>query len=177
MFITDFFGFFSLSALVMWGFLMAFFFNVFVFSLGTKRNTTLLVSSFILFISYSSSDYFLTWFSIYKITYLDWALYDLVTLIALAIIYKLIRKTTPSFLYLILGLTINMNLLFLMHVDVFINKNVHPWFFWDVYTFGVTCIDFIMIVALIVDRDFLGIHILKNKLFGQHGINSEKNSS
>ncbi|WP_350309905.1 hypothetical protein [Pseudoalteromonas sp. SCSIO 43095] len=70
-----------------------------------------------------------------------------------------------------------MNLLFLMHIDVFINKNVHPWFFWDVYTFGVTCIDFIMIVALIVDRDFLGIHILKNKLFGQHGINSEKNSS
>mgnify|MGYP001239394597 CR=1 FL=1 len=177
MFLTEFFGFFSLSALVMWGFLMAFFFNVFVFSIGVKRNTTLLASSFILFISYSSSDYFLTWLSIYEITYLDWALYDLVTLIALAITYKLVKKTTPSFLYLIFGLTINMNLLFFMYVDVFMKNNNTPWFFWDVYTFGVTCIDFIMIVALIVDRDFLGIHILKNKLFGQPDTNSENNFS
>ncbi|GAA71602.1 hypothetical protein P20439_1678 [Pseudoalteromonas sp. BSi20439] len=97
MFLTEFFGFFSLSALVMWGFLMAFFFNVFVFSIGVKRNTTLLASSFILFISYSSSDYFLTWLSIYEITYLDWALYDLVTLIALAITYKLIKKLHHHF--------------------------------------------------------------------------------
>lgn len=177
MFLTEFFGFFSLSALVMWGFLMAFFFNLFVYSLGVKRNTTLLLSSFILFISYSSSDYFLTWLSIYKITYLDWALYDLATLIALAIAYKLIKKTTPSFFYLVFGLSINMNLLFFMYVDVFINNNNTPWFFWDIYTFGVTSIDFVMIVALIVDRDFLGIHKLKNKIFGQSNINTENHFS
>ncbi|GAA78740.1 hypothetical protein P20495_1234 [Pseudoalteromonas sp. BSi20495] len=37
------------------------------------------------------------------------------------------------------------------------------WFFWDVYTYAVNLMDLIMIVALIVDRDFLGLHKLKNK--------------
>ena len=164
MFLAEFFGYFSLSAFAMWAFLMAFFFNIFVFSLGVKRNTTLLLSSFILFVSYSSSDYFLTWFSIYKITYLDWALYDLFTIIALFLAYRFISKTTPSFIYLIAGLTFNMLLLIAMHVDVFMYKNTQYWLLWDVYTFGINVVDFIMIVVLIVDRDFLGLHTLKNKL-------------
>nr|WP_257025490.1 hypothetical protein [Pseudoalteromonas sp. MIP2626] len=164
MFITEFFGFFSLSALVMWGFLMAFFFNLFVYSLEVKRNTTLLLSSLIMVVSYSSSDYFLTWLSIYNITYLDWALYDFATLISLCLAYNFIKIATPSFLYLVCGLFINMVLLLIMHIDVFINKNDHPWFFWDIYTFGVTTIDFLMIISLIVDRDFLGLYKLKHKI-------------
>jgi len=35
---------------------------------------------------------------------------------------------------------------------------------WEVYTFGVNIIDFLMVIALIVDRDFLGLHTLKSKL-------------
>jgi len=162
MFLTEFFGFFSLSALIMWGFLMAFFFNLFVYSLDVKRNTTLLLSSLIMVVSYSSSDYFLTWLSIYNITYLDWALYDFSTLIFLFVTYQSIKKTTPSFLYLICGLLVNMSLLLAMHIDVFIYNNQEYWLLWSIYTFGVNLIDLIMIVALIVDRDFLGLHKLKN---------------
>ncbi|KAA1152821.1 hypothetical protein EU510_11770 [Pseudoalteromonas sp. FUC4] len=50
-----------------------------------------------------------------------------------------------------------------MYLDVFIYNNQKPWFFWDIYTFSVTANDLLMVVALIVDRDFLGLHKLKNK--------------
>ncbi|MDN3381858.1 hypothetical protein QL995_04070 [Pseudoalteromonas sp. APC 3358] len=165
MFLTDFFGLFSLSALVTWGFLMAFFFNIFVFFLGIKKRTTLLFSSFIMVVSYSATDYFYTWLSYYNTTYLDWAIHDIATIFFLAVIYKIKKITSASFLYLLVGLSINMTLALLMYWDIFINRNIEPWFFWDIYTFGVTAIDLTMIVALIVDRDFLGLHKLKNKTF------------
>ncbi|MDN3467039.1 hypothetical protein QL984_17940, partial [Pseudoalteromonas sp. APC 3495] len=94
MILTELFGLFSLSAFTMWGFLMTFFFNVFVYSLDVKRGTTLLLSSFIMMVSYTLSDYFYTWLSMKDSIYLDWAMYDIVTIIALACIYKIIKKTT-----------------------------------------------------------------------------------
>lgn len=164
MFLTELFGLFSLSAFTMWGFLMTFFFNVFVYSLDVKRGTTLLLSSFIMMVSYTLSDYFYTWLSMRDSIYLDWALYDISTITALICIYKVIRKTTPSFLYLIIGLSINSILFFCMYLDIYIFGNIEPWYFWDVYTYLVNLIDFVMIVALIVDKDFLGLHKVKNKV-------------
>ncbi|KPZ58631.1 hypothetical protein AN391_01618 [Pseudoalteromonas sp. P1-13-1a] len=166
MFLTDFFGYFSLSALNFWAFSMAFLFNLFVYSLGVKRETTLLISSFIMMVSYGVSDYSLTWISINELTYLDWALYDAITIALLLTTYKIIKKVTISFAYLITGLSINMCLLLAMHLDVFIFNNRDTWLLWDIYGFAVSIIDILMIVALIVDRDFLGLHRLKNKLFG-----------
>jgi len=163
MFLTEFFGYFSLSALVTWAFLMAFFFNLFVYSLGVKRETTLLFSSFIMMASYTATDYFFTWISYYNTTYLDWALHDFITILSLLIALKIFSKTTASFLYLIFGLSMNMILAAFMYLDVFIYNNQKPWFFWDIYTFSVTANDLLMVVALIVDRDFLVLHKLKNK--------------
>ena len=164
MILTELFGLFSLSAFTMWGFLMTFFFNVFVYSLDVKRGTTLLLSSFIMMVSYTLSDYFYTWLSMKDSIYLDWAMYDIVTIIALACIYKIIKKTTPSFIYLIIGLSINSILFLCMYLDIYILKNKEPWFLWDAYTYTVNLVDFIMIVVLIVDRDFLGLHKFKNKI-------------
>ncbi|WP_350634716.1 hypothetical protein [Pseudoalteromonas sp. GW168-MNA-CIBAN-0100] len=164
MILTELFGLFSLSAFTMWGFLMTFFFNVFVYSLDVKRGTTLLLSSFIMMISYTLSDYFYTWLSIKNSIYLDWALYDISTILALICIYKITEKTTPSFLYLIGGLSINSIFFFCMYLDMYIFGNMERWFFWDVYTYAVNLMDLMMIVALIVDRDFLGLHKLKNKI-------------
>lgn len=164
MFLTEFFGFFSLSAFAMWGFLMAFFFNLFVYSLDIKRDSTLLLSSFIMMISYTASDYFLTWISVRTSDYFDWALYDLATVATLMLAYLLLKKTSSSFLYLILGLSINTLFFLAMYLDVFIFGNQKPWLLWDIYTYTVNIIDLIMIVALIVDRDFLFLHSLKNKI-------------
>ena len=164
MILTELFGLFSLSAFTMWAFLMTFFFNVFVYSLGIKKGTTLLLSSFIMMISYTLSDYFYTWLSMRDSIYLDWALYDVITITALACIYRIFGKTTPSFLYLIVGLTVNSTFFFSMYLDIYIFENKKAWFLWDAYTYTVNLIDFIMIVVLIIDRDFLGLHKLKSKL-------------
>ena len=163
MLLTEFFGLFSLSAFLMWGFLMAFLFNVFVYTLDVKRKTTLLLSSFIMMVSYTLSDLVFTWLSIKNSIYLDWAIYDIVTILALIFAHKAIRITTPSFLYLVTGLSINSTFFFCMYLDIYILKNKEPWLFWEVYTYTVNFIDLVMIVVLIIDRDFLGLHKLKNK--------------
>ena len=112
--------------------------------------------------SYTLSDYFFTWLSLKNSLYLNFALYDVATITALIIVYKLVKKTTPSFLYLVLGLSINTIFFLLMHVDNEIYKNREYWWFWEVYMYTVNLIDITMIVALIVDRDILGLHKLKN---------------
>lgn len=162
MYLTELFGLFSLSAFIVWGFLMAFFLNIFVYSLGVKRNTTLLLSSFVMLISYSASDYFFSLLSYYSVSYLDWALYDFVTILILGILFYKIRKTTVSFYYLVIGLTVNALSFIIMYIDTTIMGNVEPWLLWDLYSFSVNIVDFIMIVALIVDRDILGLIKLKN---------------
>ena len=164
MFLHNLFGSFSLSAFFMWGFLMAFFFNVFIYAIGLKKGTTLLFSSFVMMCSYTLSDYFFTWLSLKNSLYLNFALYDVATITALIIVYKFVKKTTPSFLYLVLGLSINTIFFLLMHVDNEIYKNREYWWFWEVYMYTVNSIDIIMIVALIVDRDILGLHKLKNAI-------------
>ncbi|MBE0351942.1 hypothetical protein [Pseudoalteromonas lipolytica] len=172
MFLTELFGVFSLSAFVVWGMLMAFFFNVFVYTLGVKRKTTLLLSSFIMATSYMAGDFLFTWLSPVPATYLDWALYDVVTIVFLVSSYFVFKKTTPSFLYLIVGLSINTTLFLLMYLDLFIYGNTQPWFFWDIYSFGVNIVDLSMIVALIVDRDFLGLN--KFKTFIHNSLKTHK---
>ena len=176
MFITEFFGFFSLSAFASWGFLMAFFFNAFVFTLGIKRNTTLLLSSFIMMLSYTISNYFFTWLSVENSVYLDWALYDYATIAVLVLAFYIFKKTTPSFLYIITGLILNSIFSLSMYLDIYINENRDAWFLWDLYAFSVNIIDLIMIVVLIVDRDFLGLNKLKNKFFKGSNIQPENNS-
>jgi len=115
-------------------------------------------------VSYTISDYFFTWLSIKVKIYLDWAIYDIMTITALLSVFFIIKKTTPSFLYLIIGLTINSIFFLLMYIDMYINNNQDHWILWDLYIYTVNSIDLIMIIALIVDRDFLGLHTLKNKL-------------
>ncbi|MBQ4833987.1 hypothetical protein J8L70_12100 [Pseudoalteromonas sp. MMG010] len=165
MLLTELFGFFSLSALSMWGFLMAFFFNAFVFVIGVNRNTTLLLSSFIMMISYSISDYFFNWLSIYNTTYLDWVVYDIATIAFLLFSLYFIKNKTPSFNYLLIGLSINAILAVFMFIDTSILLNNQPWFFWNVYTFSVLIVDLLMIAALIIDKDFL--HLKKIRLIGK----------
>jgi len=168
MFLTDLFGVFSLSAFSVWGLLMAFLFNLFVYFIDIKRHTTLLLSSFILLASYSLSDYFFSWLNFEASTYLDWAIQDYVTIFFLGLLYLKVRHTTPSFSYLIVGLLINSLLYLLMYYDIYIEGNRKPWVLWDIYSFGINIVDFTMIVALIIDRDILGlnklIHLIKRQI-------------
>ncbi|MBE0457502.1 hypothetical protein NDQ71_08715 [Pseudoalteromonas sp. KG3] len=162
MYLTEHFGL-SLGALVVWGFMMAFFFNLFLWFADLKRDKVLLITSFVTFISYFVSDHLFTWFENSGI-YLQWALYDIATLsliLAGAFIVKASLKS-PAFVYVVIGLLANTFLFFFMYYDLHIIENTNPWILWDIYSFGVNIVDFTMIVALIVDRDILGLIKLKN---------------
>ena len=128
-------------------------------------------------LSYTISNYYFTWLSVENSVYLDWALYDYATVSVLTLLYLFVKKTTPSFLYLITGLMLNSLFSLSIYVDVYVNENKEPWVLWDIYSFSVNIIDLIMIVVLIVDRDLLGLHKLKNKLFGPTHHNLENNVS
>jgi hypothetical protein len=91
-------------------------------------------------------------------------LYDIATISALILVYKIVKKTTPSFLYLVLGLSINTIFFLLMYIDGSTFGNNQHWWFREVFIYTVNLIDITMIVALIVDRDILGLHKLKNAI-------------
>ena len=161
MYLTEHFGL-SLGALVIWGFMMAFFFNIFVYLATPKKNAILLASSCIIFLSYFTSDYFFSWFSTTE-TYFHWAMWDIITLFFLGLLWKFVKSPIPpSFIYVCTGLMVNSCLFLLIYNDIYIQYNKEPWILWDIYSFGVNIIDFTMIVALIVDRDILGFIKLKH---------------
>ncbi|XQF93269.1 hypothetical protein ACOBV9_04310 [Pseudoalteromonas espejiana] len=95
---------------------------------------------------------------------MDWVIYDLVTIFALISCFLVIKKSSPSFIYLMAGLLLNMLLAFSMYLDVNVFKNQETVVPVGAYSFIVFSSDLLMVVALIVDRDFLGLHKLKYKL-------------
>jgi hypothetical protein len=90
--------------------------------------------------------------------YLFWALIDVGTL-SIIIIAHLFLKEMPhrATIYVFLGLTFNSFLLFGMYIDIWIMGNKSPWWFWGLYTYGINVVDYMMIIALITGKDFLGL--------------------
>ncbi|MGO2373198.1 MAG: hypothetical protein ACTH5C_12670 [Pseudoalteromonas prydzensis] len=162
MYLTEHFGL-SLGALVIWGFMMAFFFNIFLYFATPKKSACLLFTSFIMFASYFSSDSFFSWFSTTE-TYLHWALWDIATFVIILcfVLFNKPMHKPPAYYYVAIGLILNSILFLLIYYDIYIKYNKDPWLLWDIYSFGVNIVDFTMIVALIVDRDILGLIKLKN---------------
>lgn len=147
----------SLSAMVVWGFLMALLFNILMNLTKQKKDNLLLFSSFVMFCSYFTSDHFYELF-FQASTYLTWFVYDVVTLLVIFIFsYKFTNKISAGVIYTYIGLSINSLLFLAMYFDRFIFKNDVRWVLWDLYSAGVNIIDFIMIIGLIVNKDYLGI--------------------
>ena len=147
----------SLAALVVWGFLMVFLFNLLMRFTSDKKDNLLLFSSFIMFLSYFTSDDLFNLFALPEI-YITWFIYDVVTLGLIAIFYAYFRcNPSVGVKYLYLGLSLNSFLFLAMHIDIVITGNKERWILWDLYSIGVNLIDFMMIFALILDKDYLGI--------------------
>ena len=153
-----------LGTFIVWGFLMSFFLNLFFRCISVKKDNLLVLCSFVIFLSYFISDHFYELFDKTEV-YKTWFLYDIVTLVLIAFFHFLLRtKASPGVFYVYLGLSINTILFGLMHLDIVIFENKEQWILWDIYTAGVNIADFTMIVALITDRDILGLIKLKNQL-------------
>ncbi len=162
----------SLASLIMWGFMMAFLYNVVKKSSAPNSDPSVMWMSLAIFLSYFVSDPLLNlslgvdlMYS-YK-SYLIWALCDLFTLIVILLIAR--KKTIESFpakLYVIIGLTVNMLLFIGMHIDINMVNRFDPWWFWSFYSVTVNVMDVMMIIALFCNKDFLGLVRGYNRLRG-----------
>ncbi|TMP88932.1 hypothetical protein CWC05_00845 [Pseudoalteromonas ruthenica] len=152
-----------MGAFVVWGFLMALFFNLMLKVYRAKNDTKLIWCSFVMALSYGVSDHFFDFFSGVEV-YLTWFYYDMVTLLLISPILFVPSRCSlsPGVIYVLVGLSFNSLLMLSMHYDIVIRENYTSWWLWSVYSIGINLADLIMIVALIVDRDFLCIIRIKN---------------
>ncbi|WP_462170892.1 hypothetical protein [Pseudoalteromonas xiamenensis] len=80
----------------------------------------------------------------------------LVTIMLIFISLKVAKLpfNTASY-YVFGGLSISTLLYLSMHIDVDIYNNRSPWILWDIFGYGGTLVDLIMITVLILNRDIL----------------------
>lgn len=148
-----------LSAIVQWGFLMAFLYT-FVSSINSPFKGFVVLSS-IMAIGY------LPWIftNFQTVTYLDFALLDIAILVAVYVAQRyFIKEKTTAYAYLIIGLSVNTFLALCMYLDTNILYNYIYWWFWRFYSSAVMFSDLCMIAVLIINRDFLGLIKLKRWL-------------
>ena len=171
MLFQEYFGIY-LASLIMWGFMMAFLYNVVKKSSTPGSDATVMWMSLAIFLSYLVSDPLLNlslgvdMMYSYK-SYLIWALCDLFILVVIMLIAK--NKSIqryPAKLYVIIGLTVNMLLFIGMHIDINMFNRFDPWWFWSFYSVTVNVMDVMMIIALFCNKDFLGLVRGYNRLRG-----------
>ncbi|WP_105199488.1 MULTISPECIES: hypothetical protein [unclassified Pseudoalteromonas] len=151
-----------MGGFVVWGFLMAMFFNLMLIAFKAKEDFKLLFVSIVMFSSYFTSDHFNSVFSGSEV-YKTWLIYDLVTLLVILPVFFFKKaKPSPGVIYAVAGLIFNSILLLLMHLDIVVLDNREKWWLWGFYSIGINLSDLLMIVALIVDRDILGFITLKD---------------
>ena len=151
------------SAFIQWGFLMAFLYSL--VSGINKADKSLIYIAAIMMCSYIFSDLPL----ILNNIYLDWILYDLLTItILIAAIFTSYVLTSTASNYIILGLFVNACLTIAIYYDLYVLNNIDEWWFWSVYSIGVNVIDLLMTAVLFINKDFLGLIKLKRFIFNRN---------
>lgn len=146
-----------IGVVLQWGFLMAFLYSL-VSSINSSFKALVILSS-IMAISYFPG----VLFNYQTITYLDLAIFDAITIVVLIIAqYFYIKEKTVAFMYLMLGLSINMCFALGMYIDSYILHNYTYWWFWGLYSSVVAFSDLSMILVLFINKDFLKIIYCKN---------------
>ena len=141
------------SALIQWGFLMAFLYCL-VKSINTPHKSSLYLAA-IMLCSYVLSDYLY----IVKHVYLNWIFYDFLTIafIILAIKKAFVTSSLPAYL-IIIGLTINSLLVSLIYYDLYILETIKEWWFWSFYSISINIIDLLMVASLVINLDPVNIN-------------------
>ncbi len=141
-----------LSAFVNWGLLMALLVNIVNYSEPKNRPQSALWVCLVVCLSYASTSFVGRELS----KYLIWMTADLIT-ISLLVIFQLKRPKVASFYYSVLVLSANALLHVSIYIDVAFFNNYEPWWLWSFYSIGVNVNDLVLIIALTVNRDFLGL--------------------
>ena len=149
-----------IDAFIQWGFLMALLYT-FVSSINTANKLLVYLAS-IMFFSYLLSDFLY----IFKNVYLNWIFFDFATILIIFIALKVSSfQSSVAKNYIVSGLLINACLTYAIYVDLYINWNSEPWWLWSLYSMGVNVVDLLMIIAIFINKDFLGLMKLKGRLF------------
>ena len=149
-----------IDAFIQWGFLMALLYT-FVSSIN-KPNKSLVYLATIMFFSYLLSDFLY----IFKNVYLNWIFFDFATILIIFLALKVSSfQSSVAKNYIVSGLIINACLTYAIYIDLYINWNSEPWCLWSLYSMGVNIIDLLMIIAIFINKDFLGLMKLKGRLF------------
>ena len=149
-----------IDAFIQWGFLMALLYT-FVSSINTANKLLVYLAS-IMFFSYLLSDFLY----IFKNVYLNWIFFDFATILIIFLALQVSSfQSSVAKNYIVSGLIINACLTYAINVDLYINWNSEPWWLWSLYSMGVNIIDLIMIIAIFINKDFLGLMKLKGRLF------------
>ncbi len=147
-----------LSAFLVWGFLMTFFYNVMIAFLtdSVRKRLSLIIVSGIMFASYYTSDHFFVLFpdSNYYLTFFS---YDAVTVTLIGFSMCFFKTRSPAPHYIVIGLSINAVLFLSMYIDLSVIGNRDSWWFWGLYSSTVNIVDYVMIITLIIDKDWLGL--------------------
>ena len=150
-------------AFIQWGFLMAFLYAL--VSGINKADKSLIYIAAIMMCSYTFSDLL----PILNNIYLDWILYELLTItLLIAAIFTSYVLTSTASNYIILGLFVNACLTIAIYYDLYVLNNIDEWWFWSVYSIGVNVIDLLMIAVLFINKDFLGLIKLKRFIFNRN---------
>ena len=138
------------EAFSQWGFLMAFLYCL-ASSINKENKSPVYLSSLML-CSYISSGYI----NLLESLYLNWALYDFITILALFILkYLKVLKCSKAFYFIIISLTTNAVLTLIMHYDLYVLYNIEPWWYWSFYSIGVNSIDTLMMLSLVLNKNIL----------------------
>ena len=149
-----------IDAFIQWGFLMAMLYTL-VSSINTP-NKSLVYLATIMFFSYLLSDFLY----IFQNAYLNWIFFDFATILIIFLALQVSSfQSSVAKNYIVSGLIINACLTYAIYVDLYINWNSEPWWLWSLYSMGVNIIDLIMIIAIFINKDFLGLMKLKGRLF------------
>ena len=149
-----------IDAFIQWGFLMALLYT-FVSSINTANKLLVYLAS-IMFFSYLLSDFLY----IFKNVYLNWIFFDFATILIIFLALQVSSfQSSVAKNYIVSGLIINTCLTYAIYVDLYINWNSEPWWLWSLYSMGVNVVDLIMIAAIFINKDFLGLMKLKGRLF------------
>ncbi|KAF7768753.1 hypothetical protein PCIT_a3247 [Pseudoalteromonas citrea] len=116
--------------------------------------------------SYFISNHLIDLTNATSILYIEWAIYDLLTIAFIVIIHKCFSLTySCAVKYVFAGLTINILLFLSLYTDLVLLGKPEHWWFWDFFSVGINTIDIIIVCVLIVNRDFLWLVRLQHKIF------------
>ena len=130
--------------------------------------------SVIMFLSYffgSAIDYFVNLKEFISYFHPN-SYYLLLDILTAMFIYRLVNVSSKQGqlckFYLLCGLLFNASLFLIIQVEIFlINEGFKPyerWWLWYVFSIGINSSDAMMVLVLILQKDFLTIHSLFNKV-------------